>query len=55
MQDNHISTAINTYLEDFEFKIAHPEEIKGLPSGLQTLDKKIDGFCPGEVILIGGH
>ena len=55
MQDNHISSAINVYLENLEFKIAHPDEIRGLPTGLKHFDKRIDGIKPGELILIGGR
>lgn len=55
MQNVNMSSALNTYLEDLDFKITHPDEIKGLPTGLQALDKKIEGFLPGEVVLIGAR
>lgn len=55
MQNVNMSSALNTYLEDLDFKITHPDEIKGLPTGLQALDEKIEGFLPGEVVLIGAR
>ena len=55
MYNNHISSALDDYLENLKFQIEHPNEVHGLPTGFKNLDYAIDGLKAGELILIGGR
>lgn len=44
MQQNHISSAINVFLDDLDFKMTHPNEINGLKTGLIALDHTLNGI-----------
>lgn len=55
MYNNHISSALDDYLENLKFQIEHPNEVHGLSTGFKKLDYAIDGLKAGELILIGGR
>lgn len=55
MNNNHISSALDDYLENLKFEIEHPNEIRGLPTGIKMLDQVIDGVKPGKIVLVGGR
>lgn len=50
-----ITTALADYLEDIEYCFQNGDKIRGLPTGLQKLDQKLNGLRGGEVILVGGR
>ena len=53
--DNHISMILQSYDIDLAFKHQNPDKLRGISTGLTALDEKLDGLCPGDVILIGGR
>lgn len=53
--ENNLSKILNDYLRELDFKVQHPDELMGLSIGFDNLDKRLDGLCNGEVILIGGR
>lgn len=53
--ENNLSEILNDYLRELDFKVQHPDELMGLSIGFDNLDKRLDGLCNGEVILIGGR
>ena len=55
MHKNHISTSLNDFLNEIEFKKNHPHTPVGLPSGLRIFDTYTNGFQKGDLILIGAH
>ena len=52
MHKNHISTSLNDFLNEIEFKKNHPHTPVGLPSGLRIFDTYTNGFQKGDLILI---
>lgn len=54
-QSYHISTGLNDCIEDLEFKRQHPNELRGISTGYDYLDTKLDGLKSGEVTLIGAR
>ena len=55
MHKNHISTSLNDFLNEIEFKKNPPHTPVGLPSGLRIFDTYTNGFQKGDLILIGAH
>lgn len=55
MHKNHISTSLNDFLNEIEFKKNHPHTPVGLPSGLRIFDTYTNGFQKGDLILIAAH
>lgn len=55
MHKNHISTSLNDFLNEIEFKKNHPHTPVGLPSGLKSFDTYTNGFQKGNLILIGAR
>lgn len=55
MHKNHISTSLNDFLNEIEFKKNHPHTPVGLPSGLKSFDTYTNGFQKGDLILIGAR
>lgn len=55
LKESHISTPLSAYLEDLDFRIQHPHDVCGLATGIKSLDKKLKGIRPGQVILVGGR
>ncbi|MBQ8250685.1 MAG: hypothetical protein IJY92_02080 [Alphaproteobacteria bacterium] len=55
MHKNHISTSLNDFLNEIEFKKNHPHTPVGLPSGLRIFDTYTNGFQKGDLILIGAR
>lgn len=55
MHKNHISTSLNDFLNEIEFKKNHPHTPVGLPSGLRIFDIYTNGFQKGDLILIGAR
>lgn len=51
----HISEVIDEYLQQLEYEYQNPDTPHGLCSGIKELDKKLDGFRGGDVILVGGR
>ena len=54
-QSYHIATGLNDCIEDLEFKRQHPNELRGISTGYDYLDTKLDGLKSGEVTLIGAR
>lgn len=55
MHKNHISTSLNDFLNEMEFKKNHPNKSEGLSTGLKNLDTYINAFQKGDLILIGAR
>ena len=55
LKENHISKALSAYLDDLDFKIQHPNDVNGLSTGIKSLDKRLNGIRPGQVMLVGGR
>ena len=55
MHKNHISTSLNEFLNEIEFKKNHPNQPVGLPTGLKSFDTFTNGFQKGDLILIGAR
>lgn len=51
----HISKGLNDFLDDLDFKLNHPNELKGISTGYDYLDTKLDGLKSGEVTIIGAR
>ncbi len=51
----HISKGLNDFLDDLDFKLNHPNELKGISTGYDYLDAKLDGLKAGEVTIIGAR
>lgn len=51
----HISKGLNDFFEDLNFKLNHPKELKGISTGYDYLDAKLDGLKAGEVTIIGAR
>lgn len=51
----HISKGLNDFFEDLDFKLNHPNELKGISTGYDYLDAKLDGLKAGEVTIIGAR
>ena len=54
-QNYHISTGLKDCIEDLDFKRQHPNELRGISTGYDCLDTKLDGLKSGEVTLIGAR
>lgn len=54
-QSYHISTGLKDCIEDLEFKCQHPNELRGISTGYDYLDTKLDGLKSDEVTLIGAR
>lgn len=54
-QSYPISTGLKDCIEDLEFKRQHPNELRGISTGYDYLDTKLDGLKSGEVTLIGAR
>lgn len=54
-QNYHISTGLRDCIEDLEFKRQHPDELRGISTGYDYLDAKLDGLKAGEVTIIGAR
>ena len=54
-QSYPISTGLKDCIEDLEFKHQHPNELRGISTGYDYLDTKLDGLKSGEVTLIGAR
>lgn len=55
MHKNHISTSLNEFLNEIEFKKNYPNQPEGLPSGLRIFDTYTNGFQKGDLILIAAR
>lgn len=55
MNDNHISTYLKQYSNDIDSMAKHPNELLGLPTGLQCLDKCLTGLRNGNLILLAAR
>lgn len=55
LEQNHISKALTAYLEDLDFKTQYPNDVNGLSTGIKSLDNRLNGIRPGQVILVGGR
>ncbi len=53
--NNHIAQILQNYDIDLAFKYQNPDKLRGISTGLTALDAKLDGLCPGDVVLIGGR
>ncbi len=53
--ENNLSEILNDYLHELDFRVQHPDALMGIATGFDNLDKRLDGLCNGEVILIGGR
>lgn len=51
----HISSIINSYLKELEYRIQHEDEPLGLSTGIRELDERLGGMRGGEVILLGAR
>ena len=54
-QNYHISTSLKDCIEDLDFKRQHPNELRGISTGYDYLDAKLDGLKAGEVTIIGAR
>ena len=54
-QNYHISTGLRDCIEDLNFKRQHPKELRGISTGYDYLDAKLDGLKAGEVTIIGAR
>ena len=55
MQENHISTFLKQYSKDIDYMVGHPNELLGLPTGLQSLNEYLTGLRRGNLILVAGR
>lgn len=55
MQENHISTFLKRYSNDIDCMAKHPNELLGLPTGMQCLDRCLTGLRKGNLILVAGR
>lgn len=55
LEQNHISNALSAYFDDLNFRLQHPNDVNGLSTGIKSLDRRLNGIRPGQVILIGGR
>lgn len=51
----HISKGLNDFLDDLDFKLNHPKELKGISTGYDYLNAKLDGLKAGEATIIGAR
>lgn len=51
----HISSVIQAYLEELDYRMQHKGEHLGLSTGISALDEILGGMRGGEVILLGGR
>lgn len=51
----HISKGLKDFFEDLDFKLNHPNELRGISTGYDYLDAKLDGLKAGEVTIIGAR
>lgn len=51
----HISKGLKDFFEDLDFKLNHPNELRGMSTGYDYLDAKLDGLKAGEVTIIGAR
>ena len=54
-QNYHISTGLKDCIENLDFKRQHPKELRGISTGYDYLDAKLDGLKAGEVTIIGAR
>lgn len=51
----HVSEVIDEYLQQLEYEYQNPDTPRGLCIGIKKLDKKLDGFRGGELILLAAR
>ena len=55
MQQNHISSFFKQYTDDINYMSKHPNELIGLSTGIDELDKCFSGFRKGDLIVLASH
>ncbi len=51
----NISDGIHQVIENMEYRIKHPGQVKGIPTGYQKLDRVLDGLQDTAMIVIGAR
>lgn len=51
----NISEGIQQVIENMEYRIKHPGQVKGIPTGYQKLDRVLDGLQDTNMIVIGAR
>ncbi len=54
-QNYHLAVGLKDCMDDLDFKCQHPNELRGIRTGYDTLDAKLDGLKAGEVTIIGAR
>ena len=50
-----LSEAMEPVMLDIEYNMAHPNEFRGIRSGMDKLDRQLGGFRPGQFIVTAGR